>query len=372
MRSKRSAFTLVELLVVIGIIALLIAILLPALGRARESAYKIKCASNLRAIGQGFANYIATNHGVIPPSNFYQQLNIAPDPTTGVLTQTPSQPVYGYVHWSALIFGRHDGVYKQGYSYEVSPDAPYGFDPIFNSTVGWEMFQCPSLDRGGLAPANTYASNSDTGGNESPKPGIVDQQAPRLAYTANEALCPRSRLVAGFSGAVTPQHFVVAAKVRNSSGTILASEMWGSQTLVSTSNQAGGSTNPVSNSRRPVSGLAADECVPALASADKAYTANLALYPNQLQWATTVDMTASPTDKPPSATSVNCSLDYIGRNHGGAKHLGSVPGPAGSIGGWDLRLSNFLYLDGHVETKNVASTVYPQFQWGDRFYTEAP
>ena len=68
MRSLRNAFTLVELLVVIGIIALLIAVLLPALARAREQAKSAQCLSNLHQMGLAAFIYTVDNHGYFPPA----------------------------------------------------------------------------------------------------------------------------------------------------------------------------------------------------------------------------------------------------------------------------------------------------------------
>src|SRR4051812_19419040 len=137
-RERRRGFTLVELLVVIAIIAILMGVLLPALGKARQASYTIKCASNLRSIGQGILMYVANNRATFPAAYIYAGQTIV----GGV--QNPDHADKGYIHWSSYLFKRTGG--------DVPAEA-------YQSLKGWDMFQCPALDLGGHPPTNTFTGN---------------------------------------------------------------------------------------------------------------------------------------------------------------------------------------------------------------------
>ena len=322
----RVGFTLVELLVVIGIIALLISILLPALNKARESANQTKCMSNLRTIGQGLALYAAENKGLLPAAYMYEFVN----------GKQPDSATAGYVHWSSFLYGDR---------------SKRGTRAAYESLQGWDAFVCPSFNNGGLAPTNTFQANIDTGVAVE-TPGVLDQQAPRLSYTVNEALMPRNKFADfGTTPPKRPYSLVKAGSVKGSARVVLATEFSQNPLMVMQDANSGGGTQ-VSKSHRPVHAFE-----PAAAGGADPYAMDQ-IAPN-LSTPTGFRRNFVVSDGLSPAPNPN-RLDWVGRNHGKARL-----GPNGQ----DVRTTNFLYLDGHCENKKLGATLYPTFEWGDRFYS---
>jgi prepilin-type N-terminal cleavage/methylation domain-containing protein len=84
--SRHRGFTLVELLVVIGIIAILVGILIPVLGMARESGRCSVCLSNLRQIGHAFQMYANDHNDYLVPGDYFGTIDGAPLPPAGWLS----------------------------------------------------------------------------------------------------------------------------------------------------------------------------------------------------------------------------------------------------------------------------------------------
>jgi prepilin-type N-terminal cleavage/methylation domain-containing protein/prepilin-type processing-associated H-X9-DG protein len=129
---RKSGFTLVELLVVIGIISVLLSILMPAMHMAWDAARTVQCASNLRQIGLGISMYVNDNKGYLPEGSDQLTPQTANTPTFDGL---PSLLVY------------------EGYL-----DAPLG--TVSEQVPSTSVFRCPEgLDQ---ASAGTWTGNRAT------------------------------------------------------------------------------------------------------------------------------------------------------------------------------------------------------------------
>jgi prepilin-type N-terminal cleavage/methylation domain-containing protein/prepilin-type processing-associated H-X9-DG protein len=130
----RHAFTLIELLVVVAIIALLIAILIPSLSEARQSAYRVSCLSNMKSVGTSAAIYAAANNDtlIMPPSS-------------GQTYNATSGLAYGMLNSNAQLD------YSQGPFFEILSGSADGRRKLMN---------CPSEINDDSRPVSTMGNQT--------------------------------------------------------------------------------------------------------------------------------------------------------------------------------------------------------------------
>lgn len=144
MSRRNHGFTLVELLVVIAIIALLVALLLPSLARARQQATAVQCASNMRQIGIAMRTYSNDNNGFVPHGESFGNV---PYTNGGVVLSGPPAGEIGPLWcWAERLWIRGYVKHQARKPWVASTDTTEtGTLGVHYPSLGNGVYACPSV-----------------------------------------------------------------------------------------------------------------------------------------------------------------------------------------------------------------------------------
>ena len=140
MNSRIHIFTLVEVLVVIAVIAILAALLLPALGKARETAQSVLCTNNQRQIYTGIASYLVDSGDYLPPNGAYN-VNY-PYFIFRYLNETNETPLY-----SRYARSKPKGIFYCPKTHDPASESPNWKAGVTQGTLNYSVY-VPTVPQG--------------------------------------------------------------------------------------------------------------------------------------------------------------------------------------------------------------------------------
>jgi prepilin-type processing-associated H-X9-DG protein/prepilin-type N-terminal cleavage/methylation domain-containing protein len=181
-RRPRPAFTLVELLVVVGIIALLIALLMPALSGARDAANRAKCLATLRSMQQAAHMHTLEHHGYMPVGGHQgpSQLGVS---ATDVGLRDPGRRHYFYYYDGEarrpdplpISLGHYMGLRRV-----IEDSGTVFYDRVMATSEFRKFFTCPGEDQDSAYPGYTLTDSTP-----------VQRSRAYMSYIFNGALLGR-------------------------------------------------------------------------------------------------------------------------------------------------------------------------------------
>ena len=234
-KSNRKAFTLVELLVVITIIAMLIALLLPSIQSAREAARNVNCQNNLKQLGLAALNYERTHGGLPPASIFPPYLTNSSSSSTTSTSSASSLSDSDRVGWVWLVLPYLE---QSNLSDQYHFDRVW-FDPSLQPlvTTRLSVMECPSDPVAGnifngsdTDPTSNSTVNFQAAAGDYFATVSLNSNVSQLGWTprANETYTSVNGQVYDYQGALQDDQMTKMSRITDgTSNTIMFSEMSG-------------------------------------------------------------------------------------------------------------------------------------------------